>query len=258
MPDATSADKAACIVAAAGRLRDATAKLRFRPPVTHVYRPLEYAWEPHRRYLERFAGSGAPVLLVGMNPGPFGMAQSGVPFGDVGSVRGWLGIEGDVGRPAEEHPRRRVDGFACARGEVSGRRLWGWARAAYTTPARFFARFLVWNYCPLAFLEESGRNRTPDKLPAPERAALYTPCDAALRAVIECLAPTHVIGIGRFAFERAVALGELGAAYGCALHPSPASPAANRDWEGQFEKALRELGALDDEPKTRRTSRQRQ
>ena len=233
---------AACLVEVARDLRKATAGLEFRPPVTHVYRPLEYAWEPHRRYLEEFGGCGAKILLLGMNPGPFGMAQTGVPFGDVGIVRDWLGIGGAVERPSAEHARRRVDGFACSRGEISGRRLWGWASAAYGTPARFFARFFVWNYCPLAFMEESGRNRTPDKLPAAERAALYAPCDAALRSVIKCLGATHVIGIGRFAFARAAALAIPGAVCAVAPHPSPASPAANRGWAAQFEAAL---GALD-------------
>jgi len=28
--------------------------LRFGPPVAHVYNPLAYAWEPHRRYLQRY------------------------------------------------------------------------------------------------------------------------------------------------------------------------------------------------------------
>jgi single-strand selective monofunctional uracil DNA glycosylase len=236
--------RAACVVAAAKELRAATAQLSFAAPVTHVYRPLEYAWDSHRRYLERYGGRGASVLLVGMNPGPFGMAQTGVPFGDVGCVRDWLRIECPVGRPDDEHPRRPIEGFDCPRGEVSGRRLWGWARETYGTPARFFSRFFVWNFCPLAFMEDSGRNRTPDKLPAAERAALYAPCERALRDVIACLAPTHVVGIGRFAYDRAAALGDIGVAYVYAPHPSPASPAANRGWAGQFVAALGAAGAL--------------
>src|SRR5690606_22112962 len=154
-------------------------------PVAHVYRPLEYAWQPHRLYLERYGVGGARVLLLGMNPGPFGMVQTGVPFGDAGLVRTWLGLTGTVEQPHNAHARRPVLGFDCPRGEVSGQRLWGWARERYRTPARFFARFFVWNYCPIAFVEASGRNRTPDKLAREERERLFAPCDAALRRVVE-------------------------------------------------------------------------
>jgi single-strand selective monofunctional uracil DNA glycosylase len=244
MPDPRrTPDRARRLVAIARTLRDRTARLEFDAPVTHVYRPLEYAWAPHRRYLERYGGGGARILLLGMNPGPFGMAQTGVPFGDVGMVRDWLRIDGRVERPRAEHPKRPVLGFACPRGEISGQRLWGWARGKYENPARFFDQFLIWNYCPLAFIEASGRNRTPDKLPAGERKSLYAPCDAALRDVVECMRPTHVVGIGHFARERAVeALGRTTAAIGGGPHPSPASPAANRGWVPQFENALRRLG----------------
>lgn len=230
------------LVEIAQTLRDATRPLRFAPPVAYVYHPLDYAWAPHEQYLERYGGRGARVLLVGMNPGPFGMVQTGVPFGDVGYARDWLGIDGPVEHPPREHPKRVVAGFAVARGEVSGKRLWGWARDAFGRPAAFFARFFVWNYCPLAFIEASGRNRTPDKLPAAERARLYPPCDAALRQVIDCLEPRTVVGIGRFAFERVAALDLAGVTIGIAPHPSPASPAANRGWQSQFETALRQLG----------------
>jgi single-strand selective monofunctional uracil DNA glycosylase len=223
-------------------LREATRDLVFAPPVTHVYHPLEYAWEPHARYLERYGVLGARVLLVGMNPGPFGMAQTGVPFGDVSFVRDWLGIEGRVGHPRHEHPKRVVEGFAVRRGEVSGKRLWGWARDVYARPEAFFARFFVWNYCPLAFLEAGGRNRTPDKLPAAERTALYAPCGAALEDVVGCLRPEVVVGVGRFAFERLKAAGLRDAVIGLAPHPSPASPAANRDWRALFQQALQDLG----------------
>lgn len=217
--------------------------LEIGPPVACVYNPLDYAREPHREYLERFGRPPKEVLLVGMNPGPWGMAQTGVPFGEVAAVRDWMGIDGRVGRPDPEHPKRPVEGFACRRSEVSGRRLWGWARARFGTPERFFARFFVWNYCPLVFMEETGRNRTPDRLPAGEAAPLLAACDRALARAVRHLGPRLVAGLGRFAADRArAALGGRGVALGCVLHPSPASPAANRGWAEVAEKQLRELG----------------
>jgi single-strand selective monofunctional uracil DNA glycosylase len=211
--------------------------------VTHVYQPLVYARAAHRAYLERYGGGPKDVVFVGMNPGPFGMAQTGVPFGEVGIVRDWLGIEASIRKPSREHPRRPVEGFACRRSEVSGQRLWGWARARFEKPERFFARHFVANYCPLLFLEASGRNRTPDKLPAAERAPLERACDAALRRSIEILRPRLVVGIGHFAEGRArIALDGMGVAIGRIPHPSPASPAANRGWAQQADAALRALG----------------
>jgi single-strand selective monofunctional uracil DNA glycosylase len=231
------------LIAAARALGAAVDALRFAPPVTHVYNPLDYAWELHAAYL-RLAGS-APgrVLFLGMNPGPFGMAQTGVPFGEVAAVRDWLALSGTVRRPAREHPRRPVEGLACKRSEVSGRRLWGLFAARFATPRRFFAGHLVFNYCPLVFMEESGRNRTPDQLPAREGAALQAVCDAHLRRVAEILAPARVVGVGRFAAQRAeAALGGLGLAFATIPHPSPANPAANRDWAGAATRALVEQG----------------
>ena len=218
-------------------------KLRFAEPVTHVYNPLEYARRPHELYLERYGAGPKEVVLVGMNPGPFGMAQTGVPFGDVALVRDWMGIEASVGRPKSEHPKRPVLGFECARSEVSGSRLWGWARDRFGSPERFFSRFFVLNYCPLVFLEESGRNRTPDKLSAAERAALLPACDQALRAALEMLDPALVVGVGAWATKRArSALGDGALPVGTVLHPSPASPRANRGWAPQAEDELRNLG----------------
>ncbi len=218
-------------------------RLRFGAPVTHVYDPLHYARVPHRRYLRRYGRGAKEVVLVGMNPGPFGMAQTGVPFGEVELVRDWLGIAGRVERPRREHPRRPISGFACERSEVSGRRLWGWARDRFGTPERFFSRFFVANYCPLVFMEESGRNRTPDKLAPNEREALFRRCDGALRQVVEALAPRHVVGVGRFAEARARrALEGLDVRIGQIPHPSPASPAANRGWAPLAESAFAELG----------------
>ena len=238
------------LAAAAESLHRALSRLRFAPPVAHVYDPLGYARAPFAEYLRRYAGGEKEVVLLGMNPGPFGMAQTGVPFGEVSLVRDWLGIEARVGRPPREHPRRPVLGFACPRSEVSGQRLWGWARARFGPPERFFARFFVANYCPLLFLEASGRNRTPDRLPAAERDPLLRACDTAPRRSIEVLRPRFVVGVGRFAEARArEALGDLEVIVGRIPHPSPASPAANRGWAGDGPVSVRDclLHAIDHE-----------
>jgi single-strand selective monofunctional uracil DNA glycosylase len=218
-------------------------RLSFGAPVAYVYNPLEYARAPAELYLERFGSKRGRVVLLGMNPGPFGMAQTGVPFGDIGFVRDWMGIHAKVERPASEHPKRPVEGFDCLRSEVSGSRLWGWAKERFGTPEAFFERFFVLNYCPLAFLEDSGRNRTPDRLPAGERQALFAACDRALLAAVEALRPRMVIGVGGFAHKQARdVLAGTGVPCGMMLHPSPASPKANRGWAAAAEQDLTGLG----------------
>ena len=218
-------------------------KLTFAEPVSHVYNPLRYARQPYDRYLKTYAGSAFEVVLVGMNPGPWGMAQTGVPFGDVAAVRDWLGIRAPVAKPAREHPKRPVEGFDCPRNEVSGQRLWGWARERFGTPEAFFARFFVANYCPLMFLEKSGRNRTPDKLPVAERKPLLEVCDRALGDTLALLTPRFAVGIGRFAAQRVeTASAGRGFATGRITHPSPANPKANRGWSALVDKELRALG----------------
>ena len=216
--------------------------LRFGPPVTHVYNPLEYAGEPYRQYLDRYASPPKKVVFLGMNPGPWGMVQTGVPFGEVEAVRDWLGIEAPVDKPTAMHPKRPVLGFASTRSEVSGKRLWGWARKKFITPQHFFDRFFVANYCPLVFMESSGRNRTPNQLRAAERKPLTEACDRALRRTIDYLKPRYVIGVGKYAEQRAQeALAGFDVSIGVISHPSPANPKANRGWEALVEKELSAL-----------------
>ena len=219
--------------------------LKFRPPVAYVYNPLAYAWAAHELYLRRFAGAPKRVVFLGMNPGPFGMAQTGVPFGDVAMVRDFLGVSGVVTKPAREHPKRVITGFQCPRSEVSGTRLWGFAQSHFKTAARFCDDFFVVNYCPLVFMDEGGKNLTPDKLPKAEQEPLFLACDGALRDIVGALKPKFVIGVGAFALARAQrALPDFRGKLGTILHPSPASPKANRGWAAIAEQELRDLGAL--------------
>lgn len=234
----------ATLPAIATDLRRELATLEFAPPVAYVYRPLDYAWGPHAEFLERWGSGTKSVVLVGMNPGPWGMAQTGIPFGCIPHVTGWLDLAcRDVGRPDAEHPRRRVTGFDCRREEVSGARVWGWARERWGTPDRFFASIWVTNYCPLLFLDDAGRNLTPDRLRAAELAAVTAPCDRALRRVVESVEARWVVGIGAFAESRVrAACAGLDVATGRILHPSPASPRANRGWADEVTAELRRQG----------------
>lgn len=260
------------LIAASAELTSRLGTLTFGPPVAHLYNPLVYASRPWERYLRESATGQRQVVFLGMNPGPWGMAQTGVPFGEIAAVRDWIGIEEPVAQPHATHPTRPIEGFACTRSEVSGRRLWGLFAQRFASAEAFFADHFVANYCPLSFLAESGRNITPDKLPVAERRPLFDACDAHLATTLAILRPRWIVGIGGFAATRARAVvegieagvtarGEADGARGDAdatphdgerapamptvvqiLHPSPASPAANRGWAEAAERQLLAAG----------------
>ena len=231
---------------ATDELCSALQDLSFGEPVSHVYNPLTYASEPHREYLRRFADSQKRVILMGMNPGPWGMAQTGVPFGEIPAVRDWMGINEIVSKPNPEHPKRPVEGFGCAKSEVSGRRLWGLFAERFPVAKDFFADHYVVNYCPLVWMEETGRNRTPDKLPAREMEPVLAACDRYVKTHLQELGPEFAVGVGAYAetcLKRICdSAGLTRVKTGRILHPSPASPAANRDWAGTVSRQLAELG----------------
>lgn len=244
MPQPTKTARA--LIAAARELSDAVSKLRFAEPTTHVYNPLAYAWPMHEQYLTRMARSPKRVVMLGMNPGPWGMAQTGVPFGEVATVRDWMKLAAPIAQPTTPHPKRPIQGLNCPRSEVSGRRLWGLMQDRFTTPDAFASDaggHFISNYCPLVFMEASARNRTPDKLPADERQPLEDHCNAHLLRVIETLKPAYLVGVGKFAQTKAAAVladADLPdpPAVTTILHPSPASPAANRGWAEQATRQL--------------------
>jgi single-strand selective monofunctional uracil DNA glycosylase len=230
------------LIKAARELSTKVDRLKFGPPVAHVYNPLTYAWKAHEEYLLRFGNSKKRVVFLGMNPGPFGMVQTGIPFGEIPAVRDWMRIKAQIKKPKNEHANRPIFGFDCERSEISGKRLWNLFADRFGSAEKFFQHHFVVNYCPLAFLEASGCNRTPDKLPGAETEKLFKICDAHLHRTLAVLKPEWLIGVGGFAEKRArLVAGDLPVRIGLILHPSPASPAANRGWPEAATKQLIEL-----------------
>ena len=231
------------LIKATKALSQSVGSLSFDLPTAYIYNPLEYAWGIHRQYLELAKGGKKKVLFLGMNPGPYGMAQTGVPFGEIPAVRDWMGLRGEVKKPNPEHPKRPVDGLECAKSEVSGRRLWGLFAEKFPEAHDFFKDHFVVNYCPLVFMEESGKNRTPDKLVVSETKPLEELCDQHLLEIVEIFEPDWLVGVGGFAEKRAtITLSGMNVQIGKILHPSPASPAANRGWAAAATKQLIDQG----------------
>lgn len=233
------------------RFRDEIERLRFSFDGI-IYDPLTYAWEPHRQYLERYVHADVPVFMLGMNPGPFGMAQTGVPFGEIDAVRTWMGIVAPVSAPPVEHPGRPVTGFSTTRSEVSGKRLWGLMSDRFGTAADFFASHCVMNYCPLIFLDggKRAKNITPDKLPKDEQRAMEALCDDYLKDVLLLVSPRYLVGIGKYAQQKLQKISEALCASGCGpyvvgsvIHPSPGNPQANNGWAEKTVERMEELGA---------------
>lgn len=235
-------------MSASDALCESLESIQFDAPVANVYNPLRYARQMHQAYLERVEDSKIRVVFLGMNPGPWGMAQTGIPFGEIDAVRSFLKIDRPIGVPAIQHPKRLVEGLSCERSEVSGRRLWGLMKDRFKTAKRFFSQHFVLNYCPLVFMESTGRNRTPDKLPPNEREPMGIACDQHLAVFLKELQPKFVVGVGVYAenclkrvcesmknenenFDPSIQISRI-------LHPSPASPAANKDWSGSAIKSM--------------------
>lgn len=141
------------LIAITAELRDKLDRLP-EPAGVEVYNPLSYAWQLHQRYLRRFVTQGPQteppfevggmgpsvstqqrrVLFIGMNPGPFGMMQTGCPFGDKVSARQLGGLPGVP--LSDRHTEsldlsklttlkaRRTQGFGIKQRETSGQRFW--------------------------------------------------------------------------------------------------------------------------------------
>ena len=236
------------MIEASSKLRDDVEKfsdsLVKEGSVDAVYNPLAYAWEPHRAYLELASGGGAKTLLLGMNPGPHGMGQMGIPFAATSVVRDLLKITNlEVGQPRKPHPKRPISGLDWPKEEVSGTRLWGLLANEYGSAESIFKSVFLLNHCPLMlFSGERATNITPDKITGPTTKALLERCDDHLREVVDIMQIERVIGVGRYSEKRALnALSGIDISITTCWHPSPASPLANRNKGKDWKKNVRNV-----------------
>ena len=223
--------------------------------VAHATNPLNYAWQHHEQFLRNWGGLGAKTLLLGMNPGPWGMAQSGVPFGSTDIAKNQLQIKPyKLTTPENAHPKRPIVGLDLARQEISGQRLWSLMFDHYGDGESVFSNIFVVNHCPLLLLGESGKNLTPDNLPISVMKTVLNACDKHLQQVVEIMGIERIIGVGKYAEKRAclafnadkTGLGTTASGRKITIsscwHPSPASPLANRndgaDWRANVISVL--------------------
>ena len=212
--------------------------------VKYILNPLEYCEEPHLQYLEKYLTGPKTVLFLGLNPGPWGMGQTGVPFGAVTPCQTFLNISGEVSSPACCPPKVKILGFNSTRREVSGERFWGFVQSKWSTAENFFENCFVQNYCPLVLTTETGRNITPAELRSDCKAVVMSHCDSALVRSLALLQTTQVVAIGRFVYDRvkkAVKQHDLKISLSFLTHPSPANPAANQGWARAAELSLNKL-----------------
>ena len=93
------------LISASQKLSKQVSEMKFSEPTAYVYNPLDYAWAIHQAYLELAGKSKKKVIFLGMNPGPFGMAQTGVPFGEIPAVRDWMELRGEVSKLTHFSPQ---------------------------------------------------------------------------------------------------------------------------------------------------------
>lgn len=138
-----------------------------------------------------------------MNPGPFGMCQTGVPFGDPKCVKEFLQIEGVVNKPEIECPFREILGFNSSRREQSGERLWRFFQSICHTPEFFFKNAFLFNFCPIALMKGNGCNVTPGEIKDIKvRKSLEVLCEDWYLKVIRLLQPEYLIAIGRYIHKK--------------------------------------------------------
>ena len=201
--------------------------------IDFVYNPLNYAWKPHKHYLEKYGTLGAKTIIMGMNPG-HGMGNTGIPFGCPEKVKSYLEITDlEVKEPSKIHPKREIKGLQCEKAEISGKRIWSLIEEIHGLPTEAFKHIFVLNHFPLWMFNAAGQNITPDKLKSSSTKEIFDVCNQYLVDILQVLGCKSIIGVGKYA-QKMAHLAIVNANLGHVIvdeipHPSPANPLANKD-----------------------------
>lgn len=173
-------------------------ELQFPKNITHIYNPIVYALNLHCQYIKKFLNGKKKVMLIGMNPGPNGMVQNGVPFGNTNTVKNLMKIQGQVDQPPSLNPKRPVTGLSCTTEEPSGVRIWNLLQKLAGSLEVFGEQCFLHNFCPLAFFDEQGKNITPSELKGKIKSTLRDICLKYLEKEIQLIQPEIIIAIGSY------------------------------------------------------------
>nr|XP_022920875.1 single-strand selective monofunctional uracil DNA glycosylase-like [Onthophagus taurus] len=215
--------------------------LTFSFPVHYIYNPLEYAWEPHSTFVKTYCKGTKDVLFLGLNPGPWGMCQTGIPFGEVNISKEWLKMNGEVEKPKDECPKKQIKGFECHRSEESGKRFYGFFKNLCRTPEAFFKNAFVYNLCPLAFMKKESANITPHELKGQIKKDIENICGKTLVDILKLLDIKIIVALGRYTEKQAIEitqgfqLGHIKVIY--MPHPSP-RVVGNNNWAEKAQNVL--------------------
>ncbi|KAF7991960.1 hypothetical protein HCN44_010761 [Aphidius gifuensis] len=200
-------------------------KLNYNNPIDYIYCPIIYAKTVHFNYLNKYCRDKKNIMILGMNPGPWGMSQTGVPFGEINIVIDWLKINGHIDKPKRQHEQRQVDGFSCKRSEISGRKFWSLFKKLSNNPDTFFRHCFLRNFFKPTIIIII--------IAGPEQKKLQEFCDQALIEVIKILDVKVIIGVGRFSEQRAkkvVKTAKLSTKVLWMIHPSPRAT-IGKNWQ---------------------------
>ncbi|XP_037927861.1 single-strand selective monofunctional uracil DNA glycosylase-like [Teleopsis dalmanni] len=180
-------------------------KLRhYRAPIediTHIYNPVEYAADLHCEYLRKYLDRPKRVVFLAVHPEQNGMAQTGVPFGNVSTVRDMMKLCGEVKQPNRLHPKHPVLGLNCHINEPSGVRFWGLMDKIAGSLDTFSEQCFVHTFCPLLFFNEYGRTIEPCVLPFEIKYPMRDLLVEALCKEMKLVQPEIIVVTGNYVYN---------------------------------------------------------
>jgi single-strand selective monofunctional uracil DNA glycosylase len=190
-----------------------------------IWNPGLYAASWHALFRKEYPASAGCILVFGLNPGPYGMAQTGIPFTDLKRLREHLprlakGLErrgcslAGVGLAP-----RSLRPYLSRTFESSAVRVYRFLSRGWGSAEDGWRSVVVANPCSLLFMDAAGENRTPaDLVGAVSRRTgslvaarrLRERCNAlrrlAAREAVRVLSPRGVVLLGKDA-QRAMQTG---------------------------------------------------